>query len=84
MESSLPSKLAVTAPRYDQGLNAVRYARADPAATIAAATLVVALADARSGGLGAKQWLGEGGTGARWAEMLGGAEVLADVLAEFN
>lgn len=74
----------MTAPRYDQGLNAVRYSRADPAAAIAAATLVVALADARNGSPGAKQWLSEGGAGARWAEMLGADELLADVLAEFD
>lgn len=45
----------MTVPRYDHGLNAVRFSRADPAAILAGAVLVIALADARSGSPGAKQ-----------------------------
>lgn len=76
----------MTAPGYEQRLNAVRTCAADPAAKIAAATFVLALADARSGHrerrLDAVRWLGNGGTGAYWAELLGASEVLADTLAE--
>lgn len=73
-------------PRYEQRLNAIRFATADPAQALAASALVVALADARDREYPARrtealEWLGEG-AGRRWAECLGADELLADVLAD--
>ena len=74
----------MTLPHTDQRLNAVRTDTADPAMRLAAAALVVALADARDGypaqRAEALAWLTTG-RGARWASLLGGDDVLADALA---
>jgi hypothetical protein len=49
----------------------------------------MSLADARDRDYPARQaesvkWLSEGGIGRHWCEMLGGADVLADALAELD
>ena len=79
----------MSAPRYEHRLNAARLSGLDPALTLAASVMIVAVADARDGDYPARQadavrWLSEGGIGRQWCELLGGADVLADALAELD
>lgn len=79
-------RVSAPTPRYDQRLNAVRYAKADPAQALAAACLVVALADARDPDEPARRaeaagWLSDGQEGQRWALLLGAEDVLARIAA---
>ena len=80
--------MSLAHPHTDQRLNAVRTDRADPALKLAAAAIVVALADAKGGHPAqraeAVRWLTPGSTGAHWAASLGGADALADALAELD
>jgi hypothetical protein len=79
----------VSAPRYEHRLNGARFSGVDPHLALAGAVIVMSLADARDFDYPARQadaveWLSEGGIGRQWCEMLGGAEVLADALAEMD
>jgi hypothetical protein len=78
----------VSAPRYEHRLNGARLSGLDPALTLAASVMIVAVADARDFDYPARQadavgWLTQG-AGRHWCEMLGADELLADALAELD
>jgi hypothetical protein len=78
----------VNATRTEHRLNDARTSRADPAQALAAAVVIVALADAgdterpwrRADAVG---WLTQG-AGVKWCSLLGADELLADALAALD